>query len=819
MRRTFDVVPNKRVLSVWAVAFLMFAQCGGPDPVTTDAGTNRCAKGLKPVGPACEPVFDECVQDEVPLLGGGCKRVGVEECTGGIKGPPNWQCKHIGSPDECLKGWQKLKSGWCEPILPKDPCPQGTMEVIGKATCRVIGDCGSGTWGKIKTSAKTVYVDISYPNKDSDGSKAKPYKTISAALSAVSPGGHIAIASGEYNEDIAINKSVVLEGRCPQMVTVKNLGKTSNATITVYANGVTIRGLRVTGTAKGILVSNAKVVLERLAVDGCMDIGIAAVNADLTIRDSAVSKNTAAGAYLDSSIALFERSVVRDTKPYPSDKTLGIGIGVTRGSQQGSTVTIRESLVDGNRTAGIVIESSTVKVEKSAVRNTRSRSSDDALGIGIQAGLKHGLKLSSRLVIHESIISNNRWAGIHLLSSMATLADSVIVDTQPQVSDMKFGVGIRAESSSSIKLASTLSVQDSLVARNRVAGVLLFGSSATLESSVVRDTESQSSDRKYGMGIQIEVQGSTQLPSNLVVRDSAVVNNRVIGVALYSSTATLERSVVRDTRPSALDQMEGMGIQAVMKSGMKYGSTLKLSDCLLKGNRKEGIVLTSSTATIERSIVRDTKPQSSDKNFGLGISAYVGSDTKVPSSLNMRDSIVANSWTVGVFVGSSKLIAERSVIRFTHPRASDNLGYAIMAGQQDGMQGSTLELRDCMISNNWNVSVMLYRSTGTVERCLVQDTKATPIGFGDGLEVRGKTGTLTISESLVDRSERAGLGFFGSGGLVKRSVFRNGLFSIIVEDGASPKIEEANVFEKNKRNSVSFGRGLKPAPVPDLSGL
>jgi len=50
----------------------------------------------------------------------------------------------------CLPGWTRGKGGWCEPILPKGPCAKGTMEVIGEVACQPMGDCGSGTWGKIK---------------------------------------------------------------------------------------------------------------------------------------------------------------------------------------------------------------------------------------------------------------------------------------------------------------------------------------------------------------------------------------------------------------------------------------------------------------------------------------------------------------------------------------------------------------------------------------------------------------------------------------------------------------------------------------------
>ena len=124
------------------LALLVLSGCSDSESTSTDGGTNKCAKGLKPMGPACVPIFDECKDDEVPMLGGGCKRVGVRECLGGwgLAGPPDWKCKPIGPPQKCLKGWAKVKGGWCEPILPKTKCPAGTMEKIGYATCQPIGD-------------------------------------------------------------------------------------------------------------------------------------------------------------------------------------------------------------------------------------------------------------------------------------------------------------------------------------------------------------------------------------------------------------------------------------------------------------------------------------------------------------------------------------------------------------------------------------------------------------------------------------------------------------------------------------------------------
>jgi hypothetical protein len=76
----------------------------------TDAGADaqpdgrigQCGPTLKPYGPACVPILDDCPGDQVSIPGGGCKRIGVEECElegqTGLRGPPDWTCQPIGAP-------------------------------------------------------------------------------------------------------------------------------------------------------------------------------------------------------------------------------------------------------------------------------------------------------------------------------------------------------------------------------------------------------------------------------------------------------------------------------------------------------------------------------------------------------------------------------------------------------------------------------------------------------------------------------------------------------------------------------------------------
>ena len=96
------------------------AGCGDDGGTNGNQNNNQpCPQGHEPHGRACVPVFDECPGPaEIAVLGGGCRPVGVTQCA---------------------TGFASDSEGGCDPILPSDPCPAGTMEVIGETECQPVG--------------------------------------------------------------------------------------------------------------------------------------------------------------------------------------------------------------------------------------------------------------------------------------------------------------------------------------------------------------------------------------------------------------------------------------------------------------------------------------------------------------------------------------------------------------------------------------------------------------------------------------------------------------------------------------------------------
>jgi hypothetical protein len=180
---------------------------------------------------------------------------------------------------------------------------------------------------------------------------------------------------------------------------------------------------------------------------------------------------------------------------------------------------------------------------------------------------------------------------------------------------------------------------------------------------------------------------------------------------------------------------------------------------------------------------------------------------------------------VGVYVGGPvDATLERVFVEDTRPAGLTGIeGMGILADIQDRRK---MELVDSRVAGGAIAGVLLAGGTrAVVRRSTIQDIgqglgvfvpHQFKRGFGDGLLVRSGT-TLELEDSLVSGNARAGVLFFG-GGSVRRSVFRDGLISIDVEDG-DPEIDlKSNVMEGNQENRISFGSGLQaprlPSPPP-----
>ena len=733
------------------------AGCDGDSASSDDAGADRgvplarCPAGMQARGPACVPVFDYCKAGEVALSGGGCKRVGA--------------------PGTCLESWTLVKEGWCEPVLPAGLCPKGSMAVIGEATCQPILDCGSGKYGNIKLTAKTIHVDRSYSRADSDGSIAKPYQSIDDALSAAPSGAHVAVAAGEYLEDLTINRPVTLEGRCPRMVTVKGYKTDHEATIRVTASGAVIRGLTVTGSHTGIeLASATKVLVERCAVRDNAKIGLAAV--------------------------------------FKSEGT------------------VRYSLLEGNHLTGVGAGSrSTVTVDHCDVRNTREKLD------GNKKYLAHGLFADddSWLTVMDSVISDNGpEAGIHFHDSKGRILRSVIGKNRDRPRETEVSsAGVRVQEGSEVV------IQDSLIADNRQFGILALESTLTVERSVIRGTRPRTVDKKDGHGILLRaMQGQ---PGKLALTDSTISDNSSKGVFLLGGLATLKRVLIRKTGSARGNNPMPHGLSTAGGTETIPMARLHLDTCLLEDNTFVGMMLGSgSDVVVSRSTIRSSRVRSwissVENKYGGGIwvQEWTGprkKEYKMAALAKILDSLFEKIEGPGLtvlFGGTASV--ERSLIRDTSALEGLAMPAVLVQSSETYPEepAPVLSMKDSAVKNTPGVGVQVRGAKANLKRCVVEHTRAIyGAYYGDGISIEKteqRNANLDLTSCLVKDSARAGLIFFGSTGKVCRSTFQNNKYAIDLEKGASPVICGDNRYVDNERDVV-FGLGLKSAPVPWIPEL
>ncbi len=527
-------------------AALLVAACGG-DPAAAGPAAGAGGQGAGGAAGGCAP--GTLARDD-----GTCMAAGID-------------------PADCAPGFVSDGDAGCAPVLPDAPCPEGEMAVPGETTCRPVAPCGAGKWGDIPVEPDTEYVDAAYAGPTSDGSEAMPWKTVVAAVAAAAPGAIVAIAPGTYPVKIEIqNKPVRLWGKCPGEVELATDGDVTVLVLGAGADGTELHDLAVTSTTDGIGVSGSmQVVLDRIWLHDTTGQGINAQNAfgetELALRRSLVERTHSAAFLIRAIDVTIEESVLRDTQAAPNG-SFGDAVAV-RHDASGPTparVSVRSSVIERSRDAGITIEASEVTVDATVIRDTEPEASSADFGFGITTSDGTGLRAS--VAVRGSVLERNHAAAIFLTGADATVETTTIRDTLPLAASGA-GRGIEVAPSASGEPARA-TVRSTLVERSVGCGVLVSGGDATLEATLVRDTQA-ALDGNFGRGVQVqphklEGQATTGRVGSLAMRGCAVERSVDVGLSIVSAGATIDGTLVRDVAARA-DGLQGDGISVFADVG------------------------------------------------------------------------------------------------------------------------------------------------------------------------------------------------------------------------------------------------------------
>lgn len=585
-------------------------------------------------------------------------------CAPGERPLGDGSCQPAGVPPEaCAPGFEPTADRGCAAVLPADPCPAGQMAAIGETACREIAPCGDGTWGQIPVDGSTVYVDQAYAGGSEDGSAARPFVTIGEAVQAAAPGSLIAIAAGSYVENLLVQgKALRFWGRCPSMVEVVG----TDAGLGAFdirregAAGTEIRSLAIRGSQFGVLLTTVPdAVLDQLWIHDLGEMGLEVADSfgpsNATLSNSLVERTNTMAAFAFGSALLVESSVIRDTQ-MASSTGWAIGAYDSADSGRRAEVTVRASLLERNVDVGVFVTGSDLVMEGSVVRQTEAGPGGlNGFGLWVE---QHAATTRARSTarISGSVLERNRGASILVQAADLLLDTTVVRDTLVSEDNGAVGRALGLESDPETTERANAIVRASVLADSEDSGVHLSGSDLVLESAIIRNTRPGGFDN--GMGLWLSPSATNVAgPPRASVRWSVLERNHVLGVFVTGAELTVEGSVVRDTLPRVGTGEAGRGI-GLQDTPDGWRSTLHLLDSRIEHSVEIGLFIGGSDALVERSAIRDTASRA-DGVAGDGLVILAG---HTPAQVVLRGARIADSHRAGIANFGAAVVLEGSVL-------------------------------------------------------------------------------------------------------------------------------------------------------------
>ncbi len=611
------------------------------------------------------PYFDECGPGLLALQGGGCVQVGPRACPKLWDPEADVDCE-VGDVLPCPEGWSESEDGmYCDPGYAE--CGPGERSLVGGACERVVPlaeDCPPGPFPEVPEGAKdVVYVSAASTCVDGCGSTEAPFSTITAAVEAVPDGGYVLVGAGEYPEGLAISKPVHVVGLCSAKVVVTGVvdsdegdqgGPVVAGVFATVSGGVKLQGIQVAASGQGIVVGEGATV-ELLSVE--------------------VKGSLGAGLHLVSGMVDGKRLWVHDVSSIGQTETAGYGV-VVNGP---AALVLSESIVEHVSGQGVLATGAgaVATLSDSALRDIQLTSEQEG-GTGIRAedgAVGH---------LDGTVVERANTFGVRVAGpgTEMHMADCTVRGTAPNADGEAVGLAIGE--------GATAEIVRSLLAGNGGAGAVVMdlGTLVSMRQVVVSDN-SPGDGGTVGAGLMLSHGAS------LNVEGSAIDSNGGGGLAAREAgtVAEVDGCVVRNNFAMTSCPECGAGILVC------EGAEVLASHTELEANASAGIALSDaeSVADLDHVTVRDTLNSDQGESSGRGVTAESGATAAVSHCClegNRECGIVALNPSTSVSV-------QDSVIRRTLPRSAGECGYGVVAGT-----GAAVEVEDSAVLSNTAIGVV-----------------------------------------------------------------------------------------------------------------
>jgi hypothetical protein len=303
-----------------------------------------------------------------------------------------------------------------------------------------------------------------------------------------------------------------------------------------------------------------------------------------------------------------------------------------------------------------------------------------------------------------------------------------------------------------------VTLRRSVLEANEEAGIWVQGSSAVVEDTVVRDTRPYPDKLATGWGIYIAADLEEGLRSEATLQRVVVEQSRYVGVAILSSDASLDGVLVRNTLPRDADGKHGVGLAVASRGPLRGDVTARGS--VVEGSRTAGVFIEGADATLERVAVRRTLPQALDGRFGRGIEVHALDAPDGRSGLVIRSSLVEESVDSGLALFGSVATLEETTVRGTRSSADGLQGNGVTIVKDPGdseatLTGVRIEASDGAAVASFGASVALARST--IECNFIDLNVETESGTAGKITDGGQNQCGCQGVSIPCRAKSAGL--------------------------------------------------------------